>query len=328
MDMIQAVYPYALILGLPLLAGIALLRWLYYKEPVYRYSSILPLKNLVRSGRWQTVVPFLLRLLVLTALCLALARLREPDERSQVPIQGVDIMLVFDASGSMQSIDDRTTERSRIDIARDEAIKFIKKRVYDPMGLVIFSGVAVTRCPLTLDKPMLEEILKQTTVETIPVDGTVLSDAIIVAANRLKKSKAASRIMIILTDGAPSANDSNPSLALEFAKKLGIKIYTIGIGSQDGGWIYNDFFGWQQHRARYNGPLLEHLAKETGGAYFKASNPAELEQIYDTIDNLERSEHDMPVYSRYFEYFIYFLWLAALLLLLELLLTTLMWVRL
>ncbi len=326
--MIQIVYPYFLLIGLPLLVILALFRWWYYKEPVYRYSSILPLKNLVRKGKWHTFIPYLLRLAVLAVLCLALGRLREPDERSKVPIQGVDIMLVLDSSGSMQLIDDRTTERTRLDIARDEATKFIKKRANDPMGLVIFSGVAVTRCPLTLDKPMLEEILKQTTVKTIPIDGTVLSDGIIVAANRLKKSTAASRIMIVLTDGAPSHNDSNPSIALELAKKLGIKIYTIGIGSQDGGWFYHDFFGWQQNRSQYNEPLLEHLARETGGTYFKASNPAELEQIYDTIDTLERSEHDMPIYSRYVEYFTYFLWLAALLLLLELLLTTLVWVRL
>jgi Ca-activated chloride channel family protein len=196
------------------------------------------------------------------------------------------------------------------------------------MGLVIFSGVAVTRCPLTLDKHMLEELLKNTTIETIPLEGTVLSEAIIVAANRLKKSSALSRIMIVLTDGAPSPNDKNPLIAVELAKKLGIKIYTIGIGSPEGGWFFNNFFGWQQHRTQYNEQLLEYFANETGGSSFIARNPEELEKIYDTIDQLERTEHDMPVYARYKEYFIYFLGAAALLLAFELLLTTLLWVRL
>ncbi len=326
--MLEVVYPYFLFIGLPILLIAALFRWFSYKEPVYRYSSLLPLKALMYRGQWHTIIPFLLRLLALTSICLALARFREPDERTKVPVKGVDIMLVFDASGSMQLIDDRSTERSRIDIARDEAIKFIKKRVNDPMGLVIFSGVAVTRCPLTLDKHMLEELLKQTTVETIPVEGTVLSDGIIVAANRLKKSKAASRIMIVLTDGAPSPNDINPKVAVDLAKKLGIKIYTIGIGAPDGGWYFNNFFGWQQHRTQYNEQLLNYYAKETGGSSFTARNPQELEKIYDTIDLLERTEHEMPVYARYLEYFMYFLWAAALLLLAELLMTTLIWVRL
>jgi len=326
--MLELVYPYFLVIGVPLLLGVALLRWLYYKEPVYAYSSLLPLRSLTREMWWHTVLPFLLRFFALLALCGALARLRAPDERTQLPVDGVDIMLVFDASESMQLIDDRSNDRSRIDIARDEAISFIKKRIHDPVGLVIFSGIAITRCPLTLDKHMLEEILNQTTIDTIPMGGTVLSEAIIVAANRLKKSKAASRVMIVLTDGAPSPNDTEPQVAVELAKKLGIKVYTIGIGAPDGGWFFNNFFGWQQHRTQYNEQLLQVIAKETGGSFFTARNPEELKKIYDTIDQLERSKQEMPVYARYLEYFIYFLWVAALLLVIELLLTTLIWVRL
>jgi Ca-activated chloride channel family protein len=282
----------------------------------------------MHTSSWREYVLYALRFLVLAALCLAVARLREPDERSKVPVQGIDIMLVFDASGSMQLIDDRAIGRSRIDSAREEARTFIKKRIHDPMGLVIFSGVAVTRCPLTLDKHMLDEIVAQTGVDTIPVEGTVISEAIIVAANRLKKSKAASRIMIVLTDGAPSPHDKSPQVAAELAKKLGIKIYTIGVGSPEGGWYFNNFFGWQQHRTQYNEKLLHYFAQETGGSSFVAHNPEELERIYTTIDQLERSEHEMPQYAHYVEYFIYFLWIAAVLLVLELLLSTLLWVRL
>lgn len=326
--MIELVNPYFLFIGLPLLAGAAFYRWFYYREPVYRYSSMLPLKGLVKQGTLYTLVPFCLRVGSLAFLVIALTRLRAPDERSLVAVEGVDIMLVFDASGSMMAIDDRSTMRTRIDVARDEAIKFIKKRVNDPMGLVIFSGAAVTRCPLTMDKHVLEEMLHETTVETIPVQGTVLSQGILVAANRLKKSKAASRVMIVLTDGEPTPNDIAPHVALDLAKKLGIKIYTIGIGSPDGGWIDTGFMGWQRSGAQYNEALLYEIARATGGQFFAARKPEELEKIYDTIDRLERTEQQVPVYARYFEYFEYFLWGAAILLLGEVLLSTLLWVRL
>lgn len=327
--MIEILYPSFLYLGVPLIAALACWRWLYYKEPVYTFSSLRPLKSLAYTSIVPRLVPFLLRLGVLSMLCLALARFRVPDERSKVPVQGVDLMLVLDISGSMTAIDDRSDPRSRLAIAREEAIRFIHKRDNDSIGLVFFSGVAVTRCPLTLDKKMLEEILKQTTPETIPVGGTVLSYALIVAANRLKKSTAASRSMIVLTDGAPTKGiDSDPQVSINLAKKLDIKIYTVGIGSPDGGWIYDQFYGWHQGLDSYNEALLRRFAQETGGKFFQARNPDDMRAIYETIDALERSEQKMPVYARYFEYFVFFLWCAFIVLIGELIVTTLLWVRL
>ena len=205
----------------------------------------------------------------------------------------------------------------------------INKRQNDPIGVVIFSGAAVTRCPLTLDKQLLAEILNQTSVETIPVDGTVLAEGIIVAANRLKKSSASSRIMIVLTDGAPSYHDSDPRQAIGLAKKLGIRVYTIGIGSVEGGWYKDPFFGWQQQpNNEYNERLLRHIASETGGAFFKASRQDEMNQIYNTIDSLEKSSQEVPLFAKYREYFPYLLLIAAALLLIELILLTFFWVRL
>lgn len=327
--MIQVAYPYVLYIGVPVLLALAYWRWVYYKQPVYQYSSLLPLSNLVSAGKLHTIIPFILRFLVLASLLIALARPRKPDTRSEIAVEGVDIMLVLDVSGSMRLLDDRSDNRTRLDIARDEAINFIKKRTNDPIGLVLFGQVAVTRCPLTLDKIMLEKILRETRLGVIPADETVLSTGIIVATNRLKSSKAISRIMIVLTDGVPSGNDASYKDAIELAKKLDIKIYTVGIGSPDGGWDFDPFFGWQQVGGRqYSEKLLRLIAQETGGQFFKASNPLEMAEIYDTIDTLEKSEHEMPVYSRYFEYFVYFLLAALLLLFLELLVTTLVWVRL
>jgi len=327
--MIQLAYPFVCYVGLPLFAGLVYLRFIYYNNPVYRYSSLTPLTALVQQGSRKSIVIFLLRTLCAFFLISALMRPREADRTSKIPVEGIDILMVLDTSGSMQLIDDRNDGRTRFEIARKEAITFINKRQNDPIGVVIFSGAAVTRCPLTLDKQLLSEILQQTTVETIPVEGTVLAEGIIVGANRLKKSSASSRIMIVLTDGAPSYHDSDPRQAIALAKKLGIRIYTIGIGSEEGGWYKDPFFGWQQqHNNEYNERLLRHIATETGGTFFKASRQDEMNQIYNTIDTLEKSSQEVPLYAKYTEYFPYVLLLAALILVAELLLLTLFWVRL
>lgn len=322
------IHPYFLLVGLPLLGVLGYWRWFYYKEPVYRFSSLALLKGEHTVKKLRKKVRFLVRLLSCVALLCALARFVRPDERTKIPVKGVDIMLVLDTSGSMSIFDDLHDQRPRIDVARSEALKFIDKRVNDPIGLVIFSGVAVTRCPLTLDKTILKQILKDTSIETIKTDGTVLSRAILIAANRLKKSSAKSKIMIVLTDGAPSAGDSNPELSIELAKKLGIKIYTIGIGSEQGGYIHHPFYGLVNAQGHFNEALLVKFAQETGGQFFQAHNPEDMEEIYKKIDALERTDYETPIFARYFEYFMPFLWLAFLLLITELILTGFLWVTL
>ena len=186
--MIQIAYPYFLYVGLPLVAIAAYWYWFYYKHPVYLFSALAPLKSLIKGSSKRKIVPFLLRVATLTALCVSLSRLRAPDERSKIPVEGVDIMLVMDISGSMNIFDDLQDRRPRIDVARAEALKFIDRRENDPIGLVIFSGVAISRCPLTLDKQVLKVLLEETDTSTIEAQGTVLSRAILTAANRLKKS--------------------------------------------------------------------------------------------------------------------------------------------
>ncbi len=327
--MIEIVYPLALYLGLPLVAAVSYWRWRFYKEPVYRYSSLEPLKQLAKDNRLHTLVPYLLRLLALLSLVVAIARLRKPDERTLIRVKGIDIMMVLDASGSMSWFDDKKTQEPRLSIAKREALHFIKQRTNDPIGLVIFSGVAVTRSPLTLDKHMLEQVLKDVTVQSIPVDGTALSKGIIVAANRLKKSQAASRIMILLTDGKPSQGDIDPQQAIDLAKKLGIKIYAIGIGSEQGGWAPTAFGNYVRIPGQqYDAQLLKTIAEQTGGEFFEARSADDMHAIYTTIDQLERTEHQKPVYAHYLEFFGYFLALALILFAIELFLTTLLWVRL
>lgn len=327
--MIYAVHPYIAYIGLPLIALSALWYWFRYKHPVYLFSSLAPLQSSATATRWRRLFLFVVRLLTLFALCLAAARFRAPDERSKIPVQGIDIMLVLDISGSMLfDEDDESEKKSRIDTAREEAIKFIDKRQNDPIGLVIFSGAALSRCPLTLDKKILKDILMHTDTNTIPVTGTVLSRAILTAANRLKTSTARSRVMIVLTDGEPSGEDISPHVAIEVAKKLGIKIYTIGIGSEKTMYGHHPLFGRVALNAQLNVALLESFASETGGRFFRAHNKAEMEAIYDTIDKLERTDYETPIFARYFEYFMPLLWFALVMLCLDIILTSWWWIRL
>ena len=326
--MLHSMYPFFLYFGLPALLLAGYWYWFHYKNPVYFFSSLTPLQSLAVSTKWRRIILFLLRLALLTALCFALARLQTPDERSKIPVQGIDIMLVLDSSESMNIYDDESTKKTRMDAARAEALNFIDKRDNDPIGLVIFSGAAVSRCPLTMDKRVLKEILTETTTSTIQAPGTVLSRAILTAANRLKKSTAKSRIMIVLTDGEPTPNDIDPRLAIDMAKKLGIKIYTIGIGAETPGWIDHPFYGSIQVQSVLNIPLLQRFATETGGQFFLARNSSDMKAIYDTINKLERTEHETPIFARYFEYFMPLLWMALLLLMTEIVLTAAVWVRL
>ena len=235
-------------------------------------------------------------------------------------------MMVLDVSGSMQMFDDPHHKKQRIAIAKEEAIKFVNKRPDDPIGLVLFGQEAVSRCPLTLDKNMLTELIKDTELGIISADGTVLSKGLITAITRLRKSKAASKIIILLTDGEPSPGDLKPEDALYLAKKFGIKIYTIGIGGDYGGLIEDQLFGGiRQVGAPLNTKLLKVLAKETGGKFFLAKNQKDLSTIYDTINQLETTEYETDVYHNYHDIFMPFLWIIVGLLLLELILATFVW---
>lgn len=318
-------YPYFFYGSLAMLLLVSYWRWYYYKRPLYTYSSWLPLKQLKVSDRWYKWVPFVLRLLALISLCLAIARPQVPDERTKIPIEGIDIVLVMDVSGSMQLFDDIKDPRSRIEVAKAEALKFIQKRQNDPIGLVLFGGIALSRCPLTVDKAMLQQIINETQLGIINPEGTVLSKGILTAANRLKNSHAKSKIMIVLTDGEPSADDIDPQVSIDLAKKLGIKIYTIGIGSSKGGFFNHPFFGLVSSRSPLNVNLLKRYAQETGGQFFLAESPADVERIYNTIDQLEKTEYEAPIFARYFEYFVYFLWLALFLLIVEIIGSYMWW---
>ena len=324
--MLIFVYPYTLCITIPILILCILYRkkWLVPATYVYPLASMLKQQSrfpihALRNG---------LRLLSLVVLAFLIAKPQLVDTSSKVDVEGVDIMLVLDVSGSMQCIDDpRQSQLTRLDIAKQEALRFVDKRESDPIGLVLFGREAVSRVPLTLDKKIIKEVLTDIALGVIPDDGTVLAKSIIVAASRLKSAKAESKIIILLTDGQPSPEDSSYEQAVEIAKKLGIKIYTIGIGGEVG-YLQHPHFGFVPVGSSLNKELLNYISSATGGLFFEARRPNELRAIYDQIDRLEKTKYEETVFSSYYDIFIPFVWLVIGCITFELILTTCTWVLL
>ncbi len=324
--LVQFAYPWILYVGLPLLIAAVWYKLFYYKNPVYSYPLTAVIVNDgfgIYSQRKKIL--FGIRFITLIVLLFLIARPQLVDKHSKVAVEGIDIILALDVSGSMSWFDDPHDQRTRIEIAKEEAIKFIKKRDDDPIGLVLFGVEAVSRCPLTLDKKMVESLIKETELGIIDPDGTVLVKGLITSINRLRKSDSKTKIIILLTDGSPSPEDINPSYALELAKQYGIKIYTIGIGGDYGGLQKDQFGGIHQMGVSVNHQLLNTLAKETGGRYFQAKNQDDLNTIYNTIDQLEKTTYETDVYKKYFDIFMPFLWIIIMIAIVELFLLSSIW---
>lgn len=320
-------YPWILILGIIFIIIAALMRWYGYRPTVYRYSLVDAVKkDGFQSFFWPPFFLNAMRTLVLLTLLLLAARPQLVDIQSKMPVHGIDIMLVLDASASMQCFDDVQDQRPRFEVAKTEAIKFIERQENNQVGLVVFGRDAVSRCPLTLDKKILTELITNLELGAINPQGTVLGVAIAMAARRLQQSKSKTKIMIVLTDGEPTPElDLDPQKAIELAKKFGIKIYTIGIGDEHGGLFRDPLFGIRSMGFRLNTQLLRSIADQTGGRYFEAQKPHELHHIYATIDLLEKSEHEATIFSTYYELLFPFCAAAACAIVLELL-ASLLWV--
>lgn len=323
---IKCAYMPVLYGALCVLAAATFYRWRYYKNPVYQY----PLTGLFIKSGYTAHVPYkkiitLFRFISLVILAFLVARPQLVDQQSTVHVDGIDIMLALDVSGSMQLFDSLKDTRRRIEVAKEEAISFIKKRDNDPVGLVLFGNEAVSRCPLTLDKKMLESIIDDIELGIINPEGTMIIRGVVMALNRMRKSESKSKIIILLTDGEPTQGDLDPQMALEMAKKLGVKIYTIGIGGDEGGFYQHPVFGLQQARAPLNKNLLYTLATATGGKFFEATNPAQLATIYDTINKLEKTSYETDVYYKYYDVFLPFLYFVLGLCVVELLLSRFVW---
>jgi Ca-activated chloride channel family protein len=300
-------------------------RMLLRKTVVYRYSLGQVLKkNGAAASHIYKKVFYCLRLLTLLLLALIIAKPQIVDSRSKIPVQGIDIVVVLDVSGSMQFRDYDDDQRSRFDVAKAEAIRFIEKRHSDALGLVLFGKDTVSRCPITFDKELLQKVVEELKLGVIDSDGTMLVTGIVTAANRLKHSQSKSKVMIVLTDGEPSEGDMDPSVGIDVAQKLGIKIYTVGIGSEQEQMFMHPLYGVVA-KPKVNKELLTKIASQTGGHYFLARNAADMRRIYDTIDALEKTDHEVPMFSLYYDLLVPFVAVIMGIVFFELLFSTYVW---
>ena len=240
---------------------------------------------------------FALRIIAITLLIIVLARPQKTDKYQDVTTEGIDIVLTQDISGSMLS---RDFKPDRLEAAKNIATEFISGRPYDRIGLVVFSGVSFTQCPLTTDHAVLINLLREIQSGMIE-DGTAIGMGLATAVNRIKDSQAKSKVIILLTDGVNNRGEIAPETAAEIAKTFGIRVYTIGVGTQGmAPYPVQTPFGiqYQDIPVEIDEAILQKIAETTGGKYFRATDNDSLEKIYKEIDKLEKSKIDVKQFIR------------------------------
>lgn len=250
-------------------------------------------------------LPFYLDLAALSFLIIALARPQTDLSEDSVYAEGIDICVVLDVSGSMLAKD---FEPNRLEAAKSITREFVTGRENDRLGLVIFAKDAFTQCPLTVDHNALITLMDETQSGLLE-DGTAIGNAIASGVNRLKDSESKSKVMILLTDGVNNAGEIDPNTASEIAVQFGIRIYTIGVGTiGEAPYDVPDAFGSRRVMmpVEIDEPLMQKIAGDTGGKYFRATDNAKLENIYKEIDRLERTRIEVSSFKRKSELFIIF----------------------
>jgi Ca-activated chloride channel family protein len=270
-----------------------------------RFASL----SLVRYTRtWRSALRPLLSLVRMLAISLIIAGLARPQlaqAKELVHGKGVDMIIAQDISGSMASLDFQP--QNRLEAAKAVINDFISRRTYDRIGLVVFAQEAFNQSPMTTDHAVLERLLKQ--VQLAPdlqlEDGTAIGHGLANAANMLKDSRASSRVIILLTDGANNSGEISPETAADAARALGIKVYTIGMGRPGEVPVPVDsLFGGKEivyRESDLDEALLQKIAQTTDGQYFRATDTADLQRIYDRIDALEKSQIEITHYSQQIE---------------------------
>ncbi len=273
-----------------------------------------------RSFKWYAYhALYVLRLLAILLLIIALARPQTSLSRQDVTVEGIDLMIAFDVSGSMLAMDFKP---DRLQASKEVAIEFIDGRPNDRIGLVIFSGETFTQCPLTSDHSVLKNLFRDIKSGMID-DGTALGDGLATAVNRLRNSKAISKVIILLTDGVNNMGSLDPISAAEIAKLYGIRIYTIGVGTiGQAPYPVQTPFGIQTQmmEVKIDEPLLREIARMTDGKYFRATNNAKLRNIYQEIDKMEKSKIDVTEFRKKKEEYLPLVLLAFIFLGIEMLL--------
>jgi len=259
---------------------------------------------------------FGLRMLAISLLILGLARPQTNLNRQDISVEGIDIILATDISSTMLAEDLRP---NRLEAAKEVAVDFINSRPDDRIGLVVFSGESFTQCPLTSNHAMLINLFKEINFGMID-DGTAIGDGLATAVNRLKESKAKSKVIILLTDGMNNMGSIDPQSAAEIAELYGIRVYTIGAGTMGTALVpVRTQFGMQYQRmeVQIDEALLQKISALTNGKYFRATNKQKLQEVYKEIDRLEKSKIDVTEFSRKKEEFLPFIILALVFLTLE-----------
>ncbi len=319
--------PYWLVLIPVLLLLFWKRKWLREQTPAiampeveHAQTTLTPKKVAYKISPW-------LPLLGLMGLVLAMARPQKVIRHQEFKGEGIEIMLAMDVSPSMLSLD---FDPNRLEVAKELAADFVKKRKGDKIGLTVFSGEAYTKCPLTTDYETLIKLIKELSPENLEM-GTAIGMGLATAVNQLKDSKAKSRIVVLLTDGSNNRGDINPMDAAELAKTLGLKVYTIGMGSEgmvempvrrrmDGSFLFAPV------PSDFDETLLRRIAQYTHGKYYRAHSKKELKEIYREINHLERSKIEVITHQTKVEMFRPFL-LAGMALLLLYWVLLLAWVK-
>lgn len=308
-------YLYLLLLLVPLIV------WYVVRNkhftPKLMVSSVAQLKNVKSSTRRRLRhIPFILRCLVVVLVIVALARPQSTENKNNVSTEGIDIVLAMDISSSMLA---RDFKPDRISAAKDVAIQFIADRPNDRIGLVIFSGESFTQSPLTTDHAALINLTKDVKSGML-TDGTAIGNGLATAVARLKESKSKSKVIILMTDGVNNLGEVAPLTAAEIAKTFGIRVYTIGVGTRGKALtpMATDF-GVQMGYAdvQIDEDMLRKVSQITGGEYFRATDNTKLSEIYNKINELERTKFQVDKYTKRSEEYGLFILLAIGILLVE-----------
>lgn len=303
--------------------------FLYRKksEPTIQMSDTFAYRFAPKSWRMRIVnLPMLLRCVAFVLIVIVMARPQTHNSWDNKSVDGIDIMLAMDVSTSMLAED---LKPNRLEAAKTVAAEFISGRPNDNIGLTIFAGEAFTQCPMTTDHSSLINLLQSVRTDIaargLISDGTAVGMGLANAVSRLKSSKAKSKVVILLTDGSNNMGDISPMTSAQIAKSLGIRVYTIGVGTNRVAPYPMPVAGGVQYvniPVEIDSKTLSDIASTTDGNFYRATNNKELKQIYKDIDKLEKTKMDVKKYSKRYEAYQPFAIAALLVLLLELLLRT------
>ncbi|GAB4488100.1 MAG: VWA domain-containing protein [Saprospiraceae bacterium] len=311
-------------LWLLLLLPMAGLFWRSRRSGVRDITLRLPQDNTLLGGTtWRTqarnFLPYL-RWMALAFLVLAMARPQKKWEQEKVKADAVDIVLALDISPSMLS---RDFDPNRLAVAKRVASEFVEKRPYDRIALVAFSAEAFTQCPLTTDRRVVQAFIRELEVGRLE-DGTAIGMGLATAVNRLKDSPSRSKIVILLTDGENNAGYISPMQAAEIAQTLGVRVYTVGIGTEGivmspAQRLPDGSYAFAPRHMTFDTDLLRQMAELTNGKFYRAYSERDLEGIYAEIDRLEKTKIEVSTVRRTTDYFHWLIGAAVVLLLLEIL---------